>query len=138
MDSCVVVRTERGAGVERERGGGGGYANPSDPPPPPPPAYAARRCEVEITGIARCNVKTMWMKGESFGLFEAVIELFGDEEGQDKDKDTQGTEANHPPGPTDIAAEASGRGAFALRAPGVCAVVGSAPRVGLVWSESQI
>ena len=69
-----------------------------------------RRCEVEITGIARCNVKTMWMKGESFGLFEAVIELFGDE--AEQDKETQGTEAKKPRGAGDAAAEASGRGAF--------------------------
>lgn len=70
--------------------------------------FAARRCEIEITGIARCNVKTMWMKGESFGLFEAVIELFGDEEEQDKD--TQG-------GIADVAAETSGRGRWHLLFP---------------------
>eukprot|EP00903_Cladosiphon_okamuranus_P018798 g17292.t2 len=62
------------------------------------------RCEVEVTGIARCNVKTMWMKGESFGLFEAVIELFGDEEEQGKD--TQGLGL----GIAGVAAETSGRG----------------------------
>lgn len=39
------------------------------------------------------------MKGESFGLFEAVIELFGDE--QDKEEDSQGTEAKHPRGTVD-------------------------------------
>ncbi|CAM9304946.1 unnamed protein product [Scytosiphon promiscuus] len=44
------------------------------------------RCEVEITGVARCNVKTMWMKGESFGLFEAVVELFGDVDDVKKEK----------------------------------------------------
>lgn len=55
-------------------------------------------------------MKTMWMKGESFGLFEAVIELFGDEEEQDKE--TQGTEAKQPRGAGDAAAEASGRGAY--------------------------
>lgn len=42
---------------------------------------------MEITGIARCNVKTMWMKGESFGLFEAVVELFGDDEDHRKEKE---------------------------------------------------
>ena len=43
----------------------------------------ARRCEIEITGITRCHVKTMWMRGESFGLHEAVVEYFRDETQQE-------------------------------------------------------
>lgn len=67
-----------------------------------------RRCEVEITGIARCNVKTMWMKGESFGLFEAVVELFRDEE---QEEEHQGTVSKRPRGETaDRAPETSERG----------------------------
>lgn len=45
-------------------------------------ATASRRCEIEVTGISRCHVKTMWMKGESFGLHEAVVEYFRDERRQ--------------------------------------------------------
>lgn len=40
----------------------------------------------------------MWMKGESFGLFEAVVELFGDEE--QEEEGNQGTASDSPPGET--------------------------------------
>lgn len=45
-------------------------------------ATASGRCEIEVTGVSRCHVKTMWMRGESFGLHEAVVEYFKDERPQ--------------------------------------------------------
>lgn len=48
---------------------------------PTPPASLGSRCDIEITGLARCQVKTMWMRGESFGLYEAVVEYFEDDDG---------------------------------------------------------
>ncbi|CAN0261493.1 unnamed protein product [Ectocarpus fasciculatus] len=70
------------------------------------------RCEVEITGIARCSVKTMWMKGESFGLFEAVVELFGDDQAKAEEEAgvNAGTASKQPRDTTaDAAGETSGR-----------------------------
>lgn len=53
----------------------------------------------------------MWMKGESFGLFEAVIDLFGDDgEEEEEEEDSQGTEAERPRGNADAAPETAGRG----------------------------
>ncbi|CAM9776969.1 unnamed protein product [Ectocarpus sp. 12 AP-2014] len=70
------------------------------------------RCEVEITGIARCSVKTMWMKGESFGLFEAVVELFGDDQAKAEEEAevNAGTAPEQPrDAPADAAGETSGQ-----------------------------
>ncbi|CAN0398667.1 unnamed protein product, partial [Ectocarpus sp. 8 AP-2014] len=65
------------------------------------------RCEVEITGIARCSVKTMWMKGESFGLFEAVVELFGDEQAKAEEEAEVNT-GTAPEQPRDATPDAAG------------------------------
>ncbi|CAB1103170.1 unnamed protein product [Ectocarpus sp. CCAP 1310/34] len=65
------------------------------------------RCEVEMTGIARCSVKTMWMKGESFGLFEAEVELFGDEQAK-AEEETEVNTGTAPEQPRDATVDAAG------------------------------